>query len=89
MRDEPAFESQTAAPAEPEASAEERAFGHFEVDDNLCIACGLCHDRAPDNIEVPPGSMVAVITRQPETADEDEALTEAGEYCPTAALIRS
>jgi ferredoxin len=62
------------------------ARARFEVDSDLCIGCGLCHERAPENIDVPAGSYHAVVTQQPRSADEEQALTEAAAYCPTGGL---
>lgn len=64
------------------------ARARFEVDSNLCIGCGLCHERAPDNIDVPRGEYHAVVTQQPRTDAEEQALSEAAEYCPTGGLRR-
>jgi len=64
------------------------ARARFGVDTDLCIGCGLCHERAPENIDVPEGSYHAVVTQQPRSADEEEALTEAASYCPTGGLQR-
>ena len=55
----------------------------YTVDEGNCIGCGLCHERAPENFEVPEGDMVARVTRQPAAASEEEACEEASEYCPT------
>ncbi len=70
------------------ASAARRmnGFRRFGVDDELCIGCGLCHERAPENFEVPEGEFSSRVTRQPvDTAEEEECL-EAEEYCPTGGI---
>ena len=58
----------------------------FSVDEDLCIGCGLCRERAPRNIEIPSGASVARVTRQPTSAAEETACMEAAEYCPTGGL---
>ncbi len=58
----------------------------FDVDRDLCIGCGLCHERAPDNLELPLGEVVARVKKQPIDDAEEKACVEAAEYCPTGAL---
>jgi ferredoxin len=60
----------------------------FEVIEDDCIGCRLCSERAPENLEIPPGSAVARVFKQPETAAEEEACLEASEYCPMGGLQR-
>ncbi len=59
---------------------------HFEVVEDDCIGCGLCSERAPENFEVPGGSSVARVVKQPATPEEEEACLEAHEYCPIGGL---
>lgn len=59
---------------------------HFEIDEDDCIGCSLCSERAPENMDVPAGAMVAKVVKQPETQAEEEACVEAAEYCPTGGL---
>jgi len=80
------IDSQPPAPVDPRQTA---TFARFAVDDELCIGCGLCHLRAPENVEVPDGSMVASVTRQAMTAEEESNLTEAARFCPTGGLAES
>jgi len=61
-------------------------FRRFEVDETLCIGCGLCETRAPENIQLAPGCTAAQVVRQPESASEEANCTEAAEYCPTGGL---
>ncbi len=56
------------------------------VDEDLCIGCGLCHGRAPENIEFVPSEHHARVVKQPVGAAEERACTEAAEYCPTGGL---
>jgi len=58
----------------------------FEVVEDDCIGCGLCSERAPENFEVPRGSNVARVIKQPGTSEEEEACLEAHEYCPIGGL---
>lgn len=58
----------------------------FKVIEEDCIGCGLCSERAPDNLEVPAGSTTAQVFKQPETSAEEEACLEARDYCPIGGL---
>ena len=58
----------------------------FTVEDDNCIACGLCQERAPDNIDLDDDGTVARVTRQPTSDDELEACQEAADFCPTGGL---
>ncbi len=58
----------------------------FFVDEDLCIGCGLCRERAPNNIELSPGGLHASIFKQPTSRGEEAACEEAAEYCPTGGL---
>lgn len=61
----------------------------FEVVAEDCIGCGLCEERAPENLEIPPGSATAQVVKQPETTEEEEACLEASDYCPMGGLRES
>lgn len=58
----------------------------FEVIEEDCIGCGLCSERAPDNLEVPAGTTTAQVFKQPETYAQEEACLEARDYCPIGGL---
>ena len=58
----------------------------FAVVSEDCSSCGLCEERAPENIETPAGSRTSEVVKQPETSEEEEACTEAYEYCPMGAV---
>lgn len=58
----------------------------FEVTEEDCIGCGLCSERAPDNLEIPAGTGTAQVFKQPETSEEEEACLEARDYCPMGGL---
>ena len=58
----------------------------FEVIEEDCIGCGLCSERAPENLEIPDGERLAQVFKQPETPLEEEACLEASDYCPVGGL---
>jgi ferredoxin len=60
----------------------------FGVDEGLCIGCGLCHERAPENFEVPPGELCSRVVKQPCDAPEEGACLEAQEYCPAGGVYQ-
>jgi ferredoxin len=59
---------------------------HLEVEETLCTGCGLCEERAPENMEVPEDDLVAKVVKQPDGEEETEACSEAAEYCPSGGL---
>jgi len=58
----------------------------FEVVEEDCIGCGLCSERAPENLEIPAGATTAEVFKQPETSEEEQACLEARDYCPMGGL---
>jgi len=58
----------------------------FDVAEDECIGCGLCSERAPDNLEMARGGSLAQVFKQPESAAEERACQEAADYCPTGSL---
>jgi len=58
----------------------------FEVVEEDCIGCGLCAERAPENLQVADDNRSARIIRQPENCDEEQACLDACDYCPMGAL---
>ncbi len=62
-------------------------YARFRVDDELCIGCGLCHERAPDNLDVRRGASTACVRHQPASDEEEAACHDAAEYCPTGGLL--
>ncbi len=60
--------------------------GRFEVVEEDCIGCGLCSERAPENLEIPAGACTAQVFKQPETPAEEQACLEASDYCPMGGL---
>jgi len=59
---------------------------HLEVDEGLCTACGLCEERAPENVVMDDDEVVARVAKQPVGKAESANCTEAIEYCPTGGL---
>ncbi len=59
---------------------------NFEVVEEDCIGCGLCSERAPENLEIPAGTATAQVFKQPETATEEQACLEAHDYCPMGGI---
>ena len=61
-------------------------FAQFEVLEDDCIGCGLCKERAPENMEEIEGESLARVFSQPANAEQEEACLEAAEFCPIGAL---
>ncbi len=59
---------------------------HIEVDEDLCTACGLCEERAPENLAMDQDDTFASVLKQPAGETETENCTEAVDYCPTGSL---
>ncbi len=59
----------------------------FQVVEEDCTGCGLCKERAPENFEIPEGSSIALVSKQPGNHEEEEACLEACDYCPIGALL--
>ena len=55
--------------------------------DEDCVGCGLCSERAPENMEIPDGTDIAQVFKQPETLMEEQACFEALDYCPMGGLV--
>ncbi|MBW2232653.1 MAG: ferredoxin [Deltaproteobacteria bacterium] len=62
---------------------------YLEVDEDLCTACGLCEERAPNNIATDEDEEVAQVIKQPVGDAETSSCTEAVDYCPTGGLTAS
>ncbi len=58
----------------------------FLIEGGLCIGCGLCHERVPDNLEMDEAEMYARVTKQPTSDAEEAGCMAASEYCPTGGL---
>ena len=60
--------------------------GAFWVDGATCIDCFLCHDLTPKNFARDKENEVHFVCKQPETADEFDAVVDALESCPTKSI---
>ena len=58
----------------------------FEVVEEDCIGCGLCVERAAENMALPGSSTTAQVIKQPENRAEEDACLEASDYCPMGGL---
>ena len=58
----------------------------FEVVEEDCIGCGLCSERAPENLEIPAGTRTAQVVKQPENFEEEQACLDACDFCPIGGL---
>jgi ferredoxin len=58
----------------------------LEVDEDLCTACGLCEERAPENLAIDDEEGIARVAKQPVGEVENDNCTEAVDYCPTGGL---
>lgn len=59
---------------------------YLEVDEALCTGCGLCENRAPENLEMEDDEFRARVIRQPVGEPETANCAEAVDYCPTGGL---
>ncbi len=59
----------------------------FVVLEDDCMGCGLCEQRAPENLEMVDDDDVARVYSQPVNTTEEEACFEAVDYCPIGALF--
>jgi len=58
----------------------------FEVVEEDCIGCGLCAERAPENLELAIDNRIAKVFKQPETREEEQACLDACDYCPMGGI---
>jgi ferredoxin len=58
----------------------------FEVIEEDCIGCGLCSERAPENLEIADGTRTALVIKQPETSEEEQACLDACDFCPMGGI---
>jgi ferredoxin len=56
------------------------------VDEGLCTACGLCEERAPENLAIDEARGIAHVVKQPVNEVENDSCIEAVDYCPTGGL---
>lgn len=64
---------------------EDNVQGKYYVDKN-CTMCMVCVDIAPNNIKESDDGDHAIVFKQPENEEEEEACKEALAECPTEAI---
>lgn len=57
------------------------------IDEEVCIACGICSQTCPDAFKARDEDNIAIIIATPDQLDEIECVQEAAESCPTGAII--
>jgi ferredoxin len=62
---------------------------YLEVDEDLCTGCGLCEERAPENMAMNDDGFAARVIKQPASESESESCKEAVEYCPMGGLMET
>lgn len=58
----------------------------LEIDESHCTKCGLCEERAPENMEMVTDEPYARVIKQPVGETETNDCIEAVDYCPTGGL---
>ena len=58
----------------------------LSIDPAACVSCGMCAERLPAIFRIDHAARSAVIVRQPQCTEQDDAL-EAAEDCPVGAII--
>ncbi len=58
----------------------------LEIDESHCTKCGLCEERAPENMEMAGDEPYARVIKQPVGDAETANCIEAVDYCPTGGL---
>ena len=58
----------------------------LSIDSTVCVSCGMCAERLPAVFCIDRAARSAVLLRQPQPAEQDDAL-EAAEDCPVGAII--
>ena len=64
---------------------EGNADGAFYVD-ATGIGCGMCTETAPNNFKMNDNGDLAIVYKQPENADEENACKEVKDACPAEAI---
>ena len=70
------------------ATGRQSSQARYVVDTGNCIGCGLCHERAPENVALDDDEKQARILKQPVDGNEAAACEDAADYCPTGGLQR-
>lgn len=63
----------------------QNAEGKFWIDQDECVACGVCYAEAPDNIRLDESAQKSYVFKQPENEEEVHAVKEAVALCPVEA----
>lgn len=63
----------------------DNAAGKYYVD-NQCIDCDLCRETAPNNFKRNEDGGYSFVSKQPETAEEEQQCQEAKKSCPVEAI---
>lgn len=71
--------------AKKENKVAKNVSGAYYVDSE-CIACGMCHEIAPDYFKLDDEGSSAYVTKQPDTEDGKTACAEAMKSCPVEAI---
>lgn len=64
---------------------EDNASGKFYID-KTCAFCSVCMDEAPDNIKESEDGDHCIVSKQPASDDEVEAMKAAIDSCPTGSI---
>ena len=60
----------------------------LSIDPDACVSCGMCAERLPAVFGIDRAARAAVILRQPQPIEQDDAL-EAAEDCPAGAILEN
>ena len=60
----------------------------LSIDTDACVSCGMCAERLPAVFGIDRAERAAVILRQPQPIEQDDAL-EAAEDCPAGAILEN
>ena len=71
--------------ADPTDKVADNVDGTWYVDTN-CIDCDLCRQTAPENFTRNEEEGYSYVSKQPQSADEEEQCKDAMEGCPVEAI---
>ena len=60
----------------------------LSINSAACVSCGMCAERLPAVFGIDRAARAAVILRQPQPIEQDDAL-EAAEDCPAGAILEN
>jgi ferredoxin len=61
------------------------AEGKYWIEQDECVACGVCYAEAPENIRFDDATSKSYVYKQPENDIELAAVRDAVEMCPVLA----